>query len=488
VDLFGNVWVGNRGEQGFISGVRHGSVVKIGLVIGGTRCNSDGAANVTGDYLKPPFLYNTAVDRDNDGLIKTSLGLGDIRPWTNVTDGVGGTDNTTTWDARVEDADDECILVFQRTYDAEQVRHVSVDANNDVWVGGYPFAQRSFWKLDGTTGANITSFDARTYGAGGYGGLIDGNGVLWSASISQHTLLRYDTNTNTGSAIAVSNSYGMGIDTNGYIWNSMWTNNSIVKVSPAGAIQGGFPKTTGGSGNDRGVAVTPVDNNVWVANSGGNNVSRLDNAGNVLEVITVGSTPTGVAVDANGKVWVTNLGSHNAMRIDPSTNTTDLTVDLNYIGQQFAAGPYNYSDMTGAVAVGTTSPQGTWTVTYNGTVPDVSWGTISWNSAEPGNSSITVEARAHNSQAGLGGEIFIPVSNGVQFNLTGQYIEIRATLKAGSSPILYDLTVSSNGGPGPGPVVPSVPALTGWGIIAVALIIATLMPLLVKRRSLARRS
>ena len=66
--------------------------------------------------------------------------------------------------------------------------------------------------------------------------------------------------------------------------------------------------------------VTRADNNVWVANSGGNDVSRLDNNGNVLKVIRVGTTPTGVAVDAAGKVWVTNLSSNDVMRIDPATN------------------------------------------------------------------------------------------------------------------------------------------------------------------------
>ena len=36
-----------------------------------------------------PFAYNTCADRDADGLIATSRGLGDIRPWTNA----GGIDN-----------------------------------------------------------------------------------------------------------------------------------------------------------------------------------------------------------------------------------------------------------------------------------------------------------------------------------------------------------------------------------------------------------
>ncbi len=79
VDQYGNVWIGNRGETS-----EQGSVVKIGLVIGGTRCNSNGTPNATGEYLKPPFQYCTAEDRDNDGLIHTSSGLTNILDWDNL--------------------------------------------------------------------------------------------------------------------------------------------------------------------------------------------------------------------------------------------------------------------------------------------------------------------------------------------------------------------------------------------------------------------
>ena len=233
VDLFGNVWTANRGEVDLIGGVPHGSAVKIGLIVGGTRADADGTPNPAGDYLAPPFGYNTCTDRDNDGLIKTSRGLGDIRNWPDITDGLGGADGI------VQDAEDECILIYQRLYNAEQARHVSVDADNNVWVGGYPFQLRMFYKLDSATGAILDSFDARDIGCGGYGGLIDGNGILWSVG---GPLLRYDPNTRSGSCIR-EYGYGLGIDTNGYIWMSLW-DGGIVKIAPDGTVVGGFPKPT----------------------------------------------------------------------------------------------------------------------------------------------------------------------------------------------------------------------------------------------------
>lgn len=448
VDLDGNVWVGNRAESSAIGGVPHGSVVKIGFVIGGTRGdkNPDGSLtpNPAGEYLQPPFLASTAVDRDGDGLIRTSGGLGQILGWTDVTDGLGSTGMDGS--ALVQDAADECLLIYQRLPDAEAVRHVSVDSGNNVWIGGHPFAQRSFHRLRGTDGQIMTSFDARPFNAGGYGGLIDGNGVLWSSSINQNALLRYDPATSTGTTLPIAGSYGTAIDTNGYIWNTMYFSDSIVKISPAGVIEPGFPKTTGGGGNDRGVAVTPVDNHVWVANSGGSSVSRLDNSGNVLQVIPVGLNPTGVSVDSNGKVWVTNLGSDNAMRINPNVAglaVVDLTVSLGA-----GAGPYNYSDMTGSQLLNAVQ-QGTWSVVHDSMSLGTEWGTLAWNSQEPVGTSLKVEVRSADTMAALGTLPFLEVGNGVDFcarGLAGQFLEVRVTMAREpgviGTPVLLDLSVA----------------------------------------------
>ena len=197
-----------------------------------------------------------------------------------------------------------------------------------------------------------------------------------------------------------------------------------------------------------GVAVTPIDNHVWVANRNSGTVTRLDNDGNVLKMIETGQVPTGVAVDAAGKVWATNLGSDNTVRIDPNAGSdelgaVDLTVDLGP-----GASPYNYSDMTGAVVVGSTSPQGFWTVIQDSHTPGFEWGRILWNKepqgSEPPGTAIVVEARAADTEAGLGGQTFQPILNGDLFSMFGRYMEVRVTLKAssgGASPVLSDIRI-----------------------------------------------
>ncbi|MEE8568320.1 MAG: hypothetical protein V3S81_06895, partial [Anaerolineales bacterium] len=136
------------------------------------------------------------------------------------------------------------------------------------------------------------------------------------------------------------------------------------------------------------------------------------------------------------------------VRIDPNAGSDglgaiDLTVDLDP-----GAGPYNNSDMTGAVVVGSTSPQGFWTVVQDSQIPGFEWGRITWNTEPEGNvpegSAIVVEARAADTEAGLGGQPFIPVDNDELFTIFGRYIEVRTTLKAspgGESPVLSDLRI-----------------------------------------------
>lgn len=449
IDDFGNVWVGNRAE----SSNNKGSVVKFGLIVGGTRVDAVGSPDANGQFLKGPFGYNTCVDRDGDGLIRTSRGLGNVLSWPNVTDGVGGADGL------VQDALDECTLVYQRT-SGIQIRTIAVDNNNDVWAGGYPFFPTSFDKLAGSNGAILSSFVAP--GCGGNGGLVDSSGILWSESHLESAILRYDPTTSSGVCLPVINStgspslpHGIAVDTNGFIWVCQFNDDEVSKYDPAGNLIAGFPVSSGGASLDRSIAVTPADNNVWVGNSAGNDVSRLDNNGNLLKVIPLpgGISPRGVSIDADGKVWVANFGSNNGMRIDPNggldgLGAVDLTVNLGA-----NAGPENYRDFTGDVPLrGAGQPNGSWNVVFDSGAPNTEFGKISYTSQEPAGTSLNVEFRTANTVADLPNQPFVHATNGQQFSgVFGRLMEvrvsfIRATPQTTASPILFDLTIESIGG------------------------------------------
>jgi len=449
VDQLGNVWVGNRDEYGLSGGQNKGSVARVGLIMGGTRADADGTPNPAGQYLNPPFQYSTCLDRDGNGRIKTSNGLGNILPWTNV----AGADT----DGGVSTADDECIINYTRIT-GTGTRTVAIDAKNDVWVGG--LGNQDHEKLSGVTGLAVagTQFNL---GCGGYGGLIDGNGVLWSAP---SPLLRFDPITMSGVCLdwnTVGSPYGLGIDPNtGNIW---LTDNSwpvqVRELNPAdGTTLNSYPLPVS-AGWAQGIAVDG-NSHVWAAEGFGDEVAHfapdLLNPGQHIWVgnVTGFGGTTGVAVDANGKIWASEINSNSASRIDPNAGPNgaggypvgaiDMMVSLGS-----GAGPYNYSDMTGFVAIGVTSPQGIWTVVQDSGVTGTAWGTITWNTelqgSEPVGTNIMVEARAADTEAGLSSQPFVAVSNGVPFALIGQFIEARATLKAapdGTSPVLSDLSVS----------------------------------------------
>ncbi|MBI4171572.1 MAG: hypothetical protein HY511_02310 [Actinobacteria bacterium] len=457
VDQLGNVWVANRDEFGFSGGSSKGSVARVGLILGGTRVDAAGMPDANGDYLAPPFSYNTCVDRNFDNRIKTSRGLLDIRPWPNpsAVDSNGG----------VSSADDECIINYTRVT-GTGTRTVAVDANNDVWVGG--LGDQDHEKVSGVTGLPVAGTQIN-YGCGGYGGLIDGSGFLWSAPSA---MLRFDTNSvppppGTGTCLGtVPGAYGLGIDPN---TGRVWTSRNVFpltlsELNPDGTVRANYPLPAYW-GFTQGLAVDG-NSHVWVAQGFGGEVAHFApdpaNPGFHLfvGVVTGFAGTTGVAVDANGKIWASEISSsttRGAARIDPSVGPVgaggynvgaiDLTVGLDVAGFP-SAGPYNYSDMTGFVAIGSTSPQGTWTVVRDGGAVGASWGTITWNNepqgSEPAGTSITVVARAADTQAGLSSQTFISTSNGVPFSLTGRFIEVRATLKASSqgvSPVLSDLTI-----------------------------------------------
>jgi hypothetical protein len=437
VDLEGNVWAGNRLEGG-AAGAIFGSVVKVGVVLGGTRVNADGTPNPNGRFLAPPFEYSTAVDRDGDGLIATSRGLGDVLSWPgNGDDGLGGSD------ARVEDAKDECILVFQRTT-APRVRHISVDPDGNVWAGGYPSVPTSFDLLDGVTGARLANVPAAPPGCGGYAGLVDGTGTLWSSSELEDAVYRRDAG-GAASCIPVQPSpRGLALTLGGEVVCA--GGNRIAFLSPDGLDVTILPVRD--AADLHGVAVHPADGSIWLASSGNDRVLRLDPDGNLLATIPVafggaqGDLPRGVAIDGDGFVWVANQGSDDLMRIDPLIDAVDLRVPL-----QPGAAPYDPSDMTGEALRTTLLTRGQWTVVTDGGAAGTPWSSVRWSADTPGESSLAVFVRAADALGDLAGLPWQEVANTAPFDLPGRYLETRVEfdrgVPGGPSPVLFDLTVAA---------------------------------------------
>ena len=396
VDKNGSVWVGNRGG---------GGIVHIGLEENG-RC----------------------IDRNMNGVIDTSTGLNDIRDWPGST---------------AAEAVDECIIHWTQN-NGSDARHISVDANNDVWVSG--ITARNFELVDGDTGAILRS--EASVGYGGYGGLIDKNGVIWSG----RPLLRWDTaNPLTGPSGGNwtgygHDSYGICIDSVGNVWNTSHPGDTIYKFHPSGVLLGTYSH---GSYYAQG-CVGDKNGDIWVAGSlYDNKVGHLLNDGTLVGVVTVGSGPTGVAVDSNGKIWATNYNEGTVSRIDPALGDIGGggvpigAVDFTTV--PLGGNTYNYSDMTGSTLIGAPD-NGTWSVVFDGQMSgdlEVLFGPISWNAQLPGDSAIAITAAT--STDGINFSVPVAVTNGGPLTVPeGRYLRVVAAFTratTGESPVLEDLTV-----------------------------------------------
>lgn len=430
VDAFGNAWVGNRDEATSSGGVAKGSVTRVGLVLGGTEVNAAGVPTPNGGYLQGPFDYCTCEDRNGDGLIRTSIGyprstgapgvdyVPTHLPWTNA----AGAD----MNGGVSTAVDECVTAFVRTK-GTNVRHIAVDGNNDIWVGGY--TNKVFELLDHATAQTVPG---TLFGAcgGGYGGLVDACGVLWSSGWPS-TIMRYDPSVGVPQCFSGTH-YGVAFDPETCnIWTSSYSGPMVARLKPSGLLTAMF--ASGMPNLGRGIVVH--DGSVWVAASGNNYVSRLSTSGVICGLVPLVDTTHGiggvgaygVAIDSNGKVWTSNRVTNNAMRIDPALGAcgqVDLTVNLGP-----GAEPYNYSDKTGDQLL-KTAPQGSWTFIHDGGAAGMPWGTLDWSSILTNGSTVEVRVRATDNQLPSGA--WTNVQDNVPFTgVVGRFLQVQVTLKRG---------------------------------------------------------
>jgi hypothetical protein len=302
-------------------------------------------------------------------------------------------------------------------------------------------------------------------GYGGLYGLVDPNGVLYSAGAGSagRNMLRWDT------ALPLSGPRGVNwtvegdssfkpfascIDSQGNVWVTSVGTYAIRKYAPDGTLLGSF------SHGYRYAAGCAVDGNdhVWVAHhwiphsTPPSHVGHLLNDGTFIGNVYVGPGGTsGLSVDAAGKVWALRYYDRRVSRIDPSAGPIGAD-GVTPKGQMDLQTAYlrgdlrNGSDMTGSALFGAPDT-GTWFVVYDSGEAWTEWGKVTWTSDEPDDSSITVTAASSTN-----GVTFGPpenVTHGVDLTVAaGQYLKVtvrfaRATEGEEKSPILYDLTIGS---------------------------------------------
>jgi RHS repeat-associated protein len=392
------------------------------------------------------------IDRNHNGKLDTSLGQDDVRAWPNP----GGVNTN----GGVSSAEDELIVRYVKTT-AKGLRHISVDGQDNVWIGGVDV--QNFDLIDHNTGAIIRT--ELSNGHGGNGGFIDFDNVLWSTG----NFLRWPVSTPLSSVPTPwnpgipSDSWGVAKDPFGNIWVTHDPSTTVAKYAPDGKLIGEYSH---GYSWSQGIAID-ANGDVWIATSHcGYAVAHLKNDGTLIGSVPVAAHgPTGVAIDRKGRVWASST-TGIVQRINPLggpigtdgvTPVGEVDISSNYLGGEVWA----YSNFTGA-ALARAGQRGRWTVTYDSEQDGAAWGPVVWNAqicndgALPVYVSLSDDGIHYSPEQQLTPEQSVPSGN-------GRFITIRVDFEpaenGGTSPILQDITVGTLGY-----VPPSVGH--GWSVTA----------------------
>ena len=414
VDIDGNAYIANRHFDGNRPMVM--KVLSAGFI--------DRNANLADD---------TSTDADSGGTISAS-------ETKNVVNGTG-----TTFDCSASSCEslDERVAWTTTLPESEAGglgRALCIGTDGNLWIGVYN--TRRYYKIRATDGAIIGGPYAVPWTP--YGCLVDGSGVLWSASLGA-VLGRLDTNAANPAATAVAfndtdSNYGIALG-NGKVYLASLSGLGFRQFTPG-------VNTFTTPGGSKGFSSTGISvdgsGNIWTGPYASAGVrkysaatgSQLCSGPNQFP----GSVETrGVIVDADNNIWQINRFTNSIAKYRGS--------DCAPLGN-FPVGfdPYTYSDATGFAARNTTTPTGTWTVTNDSSLNGQAWSKVSWTDSLPGGSSVVVSARASDVQAKLASLPYLPVANGANPAVSGRFIQVQARLNAntaGDTPILFDLTLTT---------------------------------------------
>jgi hypothetical protein len=348
VDGFGNAWVANRGFG------MQGTVTKIAAE--SFDCQ----------------------DRNGNGMIDTSTGPMDVRPY----------------------GQDECVLFNAPVGAANTVlRAIAIDRGDEnfpegyAWVGGCSTGGANpGFKLNPRTGAVIQMV---TVPHCAYGAVVTPDGRLWwNGGALSNNFTPMDPATGRMGTTVAGGGYGITTDADGRLWFSR-TNRAYDTRSGQWTT---LPMSLTGS---LGITVDPM-NRVW-AMAGNNlvnwNASAFVAGGSMpaaaftsRAVTPAASSASALGADRGGNIWIATYGAGPLWLFDTTSNSFSTHNGPNRV--------YTYTDFTGAVrrlVIGT----GTYTENYTAECNDPQYAELVWDANLPMGTSLQFSLRTASSEAGL---------------------------------------------------------------------------------------
>lgn len=311
-----------------------------------TAVNLEGdvaVSNRAGSVTKFASEPVRCVDNDNNGMIDTSTGAGDVRPF--------GEDECMLWHYELEPDDNHHHGPRPTAWDAGVEADPCQPTDDRLWVGWWRFDENvaHFQRRDGGDGSVLDEVDVPDWDAfgdtdyGPYGGAVNAEGDLYTSGRSPGPLVRID-----GESLVVDrwdvpdgeSPYGIAVDANGDVWMGDWDGGLL---HFAAATEQFTVIDTPNSSRARGL-MADRDGNVWAASNNPCALIQVDVATKAIiddQIALPGcDDPVGISIDAMGYVWVVDRGAELAFKVHPQSHMATTTTGL--------VGPYTYSDMTGA--------------------------------------------------------------------------------------------------------------------------------------------
>ena len=428
-------WFGPAGQAGHIN---HLNSAYSGPAPSRTAVDIDGNAYVLNRWFanrRPVLLKILAegfIDRNGNGVMDTSnsatpMNMAD-------TNGNGEIDQAEILDERIAWA---APVGSQNGLG----RALCIGTDGNLWVGMYN--NRQYYKVSSVDGSQIAGPISTTPTAGQpnagnwtpYGCLIDKNGVLWSASLGSVLGKITNTGSNVGPYDVASfggmSNYGIGLGN-----DKVYVGSGNLVFDPATNTSAAIPNM---AVSTSGIVIDGSGNII----GGNQTIRKVSPAGALLWQAPLqagGSYSVGIQVDSNNDVW--QMGFTSAGRMQKYRGTDGAPLGTFPVGNY----PYTYSDAAGFAARNSTTPTGTWTVTYDGGAAGMAWDKINWTDTVPAGAAVLVQMRTANAVADLPAAAYQPVTKNAALAATGRFIQVQARLNANpnnDSPVLFDLTIFS---------------------------------------------